>query len=146
MKSRDKKGDDGELKRKKEFQTSIANNVTDIITGESAVASEGMGRLSLFGLGLVLLAIAYFVTSDTFDTQAEIVITIALVYLYQCIMVSVGAISRIAQKSASILAILAMFTVTYEESGLNVMKAFFDGVSAAAESDKVKDDKEKTDD
>jgi hypothetical protein len=27
-----------------------------------------------------------------------------------------------------------MFTVTYEESGLNVMKAFFDGVSKAAES------------
>ena len=37
-----------------------------------------------------------------------------------------------------------MFTVSYEESGLNVMKAFFDGISKAAEPSETENEQAKT--
>lgn len=144
MSAEKKTGDTGEPDDNYKLQEKIAKGVTDIIANESVTGVENSGRVSWFGFGLILLAIAYFVTSDAIDTQAEILITIALVYLYQCIVITVSALSRIAQKAASILGVLTMFTVTYEESGLNVMRAFFDGISKAAQQSQDSDEQAET--
>lgn len=125
-------------------QETIASRVTDIIASESVAGVENIGRVSWFGAGLILLTIVYFVTSNALETQAEILIAIALVYIYQCAVIFISTISRISQKAASILGVLAMFTVTYEESGLNIMRAFFDGISKAAESSATEDSRAKT--
>ena len=101
--------------KQKSAQEKIADSITDVIANESMTGIENVGRISL-------------------DIFTKILAMLSLIYTYQCIIVVVSALSRIAQKTASILGIVAMFTVTYEESGLNVMKAFFDGVSKAAES------------
>lgn len=122
----------------------IADNVVDIIATESVVSREIVGRVSWVGFGLIILVVAYLVMNDTIGVQEKILAFFALLYLQQCILVLVGAVSRIAQKSASILGILAMFTATYEQSGLNVMRAFFDGISKAAESSGTENEQAKT--
>ena len=120
--------------RQKNTQEKIADSVTDVIANESMTGIENVGRISWFGLGVILLAFVYVGMNSALDIFTKILAMLSLIYTYQCIIVVVSALSRIAQKTASILGIVAMFTVTYEESGLNVMKAFFDGVSKAAES------------
>lgn len=122
-------------KSDKNFKEKIADNIADAIASESLIGHENNGRVSWLGFVFIILVMAYFFTSDVLEIRLEILITVALIYLYQCIVIVVSAVSRIAQKTASILGVVAMFTVSYEESGLNVMKAFFDGISKAAESD-----------
>lgn len=122
-------------KSDKNFKEKIADNIADVIASESLIGHENNGRVSWLGFVLIILVMAYFFTSDALEMRIEVLITVALIYLYQCIVIVVSAVSRIAQKTASILGVVAMFTVSYEESGLNVMKAFFDGISKAAESD-----------
>lgn len=122
-------------KSDKDFKEKIADNIANVIASESLIGHENNGRVSWLGFVLIILVMAYFFTSDALEMRLEVLITVALIYLYQCIVIVVSAVSRIAQKTASILGVVAMFTVSYEESGLNVMKAFFDGISKAAESD-----------
>lgn len=122
-------------KSDKNFKEKIADNIANVIASESLIGHENNGRVSWLGFVLIILVMAYFFTSDALEMRLEVLITVALIYLYQCIVIVVSAVSRIAQKTASILGVVAMFTVSYEESGLNVMKAFFDGISKAAESD-----------
>lgn len=122
----------------------IADNVVDIIATESVASHESVGRISWVGFGLIILVVAYLVMNDTIGVQEKILAFFALLYLQQCILALVGAVSRVAQKAASILGILAMFTATYEQSGLNVMRAFFDGISKAAESSETENEQAKT--
>ena len=130
--------------KRKITQEKIAESITDVIANESVTGRENIGRVSWLGLLVVLLAFVYVGAAKSLDVFTKILIMLALIYVYQCIIIIVGALSRIAQKTASILGVVAMFTVTYEESGLNVMRAFFDGISKAAESSETENKQAKT--
>ena len=121
-------------------QEKIAEGVTDVIANESKIGIENVGRVSWFGFLVIAFTFVYVGTSRTMDVMTKALVMLSLVYVYQCVVIVVSVLSRIAQKMSSILGIVAMFTVTYEESGLNVMRAFFKGISTATE----KDDKAKT--
>lgn len=121
----------------KGFQEKIAESVTDIIAGENATGRKDTAFVTWLGFLLIILAIVHVTTSSAMDMQTKVLVMASLMYLYQCVVILVSAVIRISQKAASILGIVAMFTVTYEESGLNVMRSFFDGISKAAEQSDV---------
>lgn len=116
-------------------QEKIAEGVTDVIANESKIGIENVGRVSWFGFLVIAFTFVYVGTSRTMDVMTKALVMLSLVYVYQCVVIVVSVLSRIAQKMSSILGIVAMFTVTYEESGLNVMRAFFEGISTATEKD-----------
>jgi len=120
--------------RQKNTQEKIADSVTDVIASASMQGIKNTGRTTWAGFLLILFAFVYVGTNPLLDVKSKVFIMLTLMYAYQCVVIVVSTLSRIAQKLASILGILAMFTVSYEESGLNVMKAFFDGISKAAEA------------
>ena len=130
--------------RQKNTQEKIADGVTDVIISTGIEGAKNIGRTIWLGLLLVLFAFVYVGANPSLDVKSKVFIMFTLMYAYQCIVIVISALSKIAQKLASILGILAMFTVSYEESGLNVMKAFFDGISKAAESSAVENSQAKT--
>lgn len=131
--------------RQKNTQEKIADSVTDVIASTGMEGIKNTGRATWLGLLLILFAFVYVGTNPMLDVKSKVFIMLALMYIYQCIVIVVSVLSKIAQKLASILGILAMFTVSYEESGLNVMRAFFDGISKAAESSATENSRAQTD-
>lgn len=121
------------MDEQKTAQEEIAKSVTDVIARASMAGIKDTGRTTWFGFLLILFAFVYVGMNPLLDVKSKVFIMLTSMYIYQCIVIVVSVLSRIAQKLASILGILAMFTVSYEESGLNVMRAFFDGISKAAE-------------
>lgn len=130
--------------RQKNTQEKIADSVTDVIASAGMEGIRNTGRTTWVGFLLILFAFVYVGTNPLLDVKSKVFIMLTLMYAYQCIVIVISALSKIAQKLASILGILAMFTVSYEESGLNVMKAFFDGISKAAESSAAENGQAKT--
>lgn len=130
--------------RQKNTQEKIADSVTDVIASTGIEGAKNIGRTIWLGLPLVLFAFVYVGANPSLDVKSKVFIMLTLMYAYQCIVIVISTLSKSAQKLASILGILAMFTVSYEESGLNVMKAFFDGISKAAESSAAENSQAKT--
>lgn len=130
--------------RQKNTQEKIADSVTDVIASTGMEGIRNTGRTTWVGFLLILVAFVYVGTNPLLDVKSKVFIMLTLMYAYQCIVIVISVLSKIAQKLASILGILAMFTVSYEESGLNVMKAFFDGISKAAESSAAENSQAKT--
>jgi len=137
-------GDKHEPETEKGFQKKIANSISDIIASAGMEGIRNTGRTTWVGFLLILFAFVYIGTNPSLDVKSKVFIMLTLMYAYQCIVIVISALSKIAQKLASILGILAMFTVSYEESGLNVMKAFFDGISKAAEPSETENEQAKT--
>lgn len=130
--------------RQKNTQEKIADSVTDVVASAGMEGIRNTGRTTWVGFLLILFAFVYIGTNPSLDVKSKVFIMLTLMYAYQCIVIVISALSKIAQKLASILGILAMFTVSYEESGLNVMKAFFDGISKAAEPSETENEQAKT--
>ena len=137
--------DEKNADKQKSTQEKIADSVTSVIASANIEGIKNTGRATWLGLLLILFAFVYVGTNPMLDVRSKVFIMLALMYIYQCIVIVVSVLSKIAQKLASILGILAMFTVSYEESGLNVMRAFFDGISKAAESSATENSQAKTD-
>lgn len=130
--------------RQKNTQEKIVDSVTDVIASAGMEGIRNTGRTTWVGFLLILFAFVYVGANPSLDVKSKVFIMLTLMYAYQCIVIVISALSKIAQKLASILGILAMFTVSYEESGLNVMKAFFDGISKAAEPSETENEQAKT--